>query len=123
MKERGLSQAELARRVGVKQPTIHRLVHGEHYGSTRIHLIARELGTTPAYLSGETDDPSAELPAPSVLSREEEEWVALFRQLDEHHRAALFTLARATLREQPTPAPTVHAPSLAYSAEERAPLA
>lgn len=60
-----ISQAELARRVGVSQPTINNLIHRGKLGSRYLHRIARELGTTPAYLAGETDDPSeGALPAP-----------------------------------------------------------
>lgn len=64
MKAAKLSQNELARRVGMAQPTIFKLVHGQAYGTTRLHQIAQELGTTPAYLTGETDDPSENAPAP-----------------------------------------------------------
>lgn len=58
MRAADLSQAELARRVGVAQPTIFKLIHSSKKGSAHLHKIARELGTTPAYLSGETDDPA-----------------------------------------------------------------
>lgn len=65
MAERSLSQSELARRVGVSQASIYRLVKGDAYGSKHLHRIARELGTTPAYLAGETDDPDLDaLPPP-----------------------------------------------------------
>ncbi len=64
MAERKLSQSELARRVGVSQASIFRLVKGEAYGSKHLHRIARELGTTPAYLAGETDDPDLDAPPP-----------------------------------------------------------
>lgn len=64
MTERGLSQSELARRVGVSQATIYKLLTGETYGSKHLHRIARELGTTPAYLAGETDDPDENAPPP-----------------------------------------------------------
>lgn len=57
MEKRGLSQSELGRRVGVSQATIYKLVTGVSYGSKHLHLIARALETTPAYLTGETDDP------------------------------------------------------------------
>lgn len=60
----GISQAELARRVGMSQPGINNLVAGRSRSSTYLHVIARELQTTPAYLSGETDDPTSELPPP-----------------------------------------------------------
>jgi phage repressor protein C with HTH and peptisase S24 domain len=57
----GLSQAELARRVGITQPAINHLIKRGPGGSAHLHKIARELQTTPEYLSGETDDVSAEM--------------------------------------------------------------
>lgn len=66
LRKRGLSQSELARRVGISQQSIHKLITGASRGSTHIAKIARELGTTAAYLSGETDDPSeGAIPAPT----------------------------------------------------------
>lgn len=59
LSDRGMSQAELARRVGVAQQTIHKLITGGSRSSSHLHKIARELETTAAYLVGETDDPSA----------------------------------------------------------------
>jgi transcriptional regulator with XRE-family HTH domain len=64
MATRGLSQSELARRVGVSQTTIAKLVAGRGYGSKHLHLIARELRTTPAFLTGEIDDPEENAPPP-----------------------------------------------------------
>ena len=64
MKQVGLSQSELARRVGVSQQNIGHLLSGNAQGSKRLHLIARELQTTPAYLSGEIDDPAEGAPPP-----------------------------------------------------------
>lgn len=57
MDAKPLSQSALARRIGVSQQAISRLLKGEVRGSKHLHRIARELGTTPAYLTGETDDP------------------------------------------------------------------
>lgn len=69
MGERHLSQAELARRVGVAQPTIAKLLGGTSQGSKHIHAIARELRTTPAFLMGETEDPEENaLPLPTATS-------------------------------------------------------
>lgn len=51
-----ISQSELARRVGVSQPTINQLISGTAQGSKHLHRIAAELGTSPAYLLGESDD-------------------------------------------------------------------
>lgn len=59
---RGLSQSELARRIGVTQATINKLAVGRSYDSKHLHKIARELATTPAYLEGEVDDPDANAP-------------------------------------------------------------
>lgn len=64
LEQRRLSQAELARRVGVSQKTINKLARGESYGTKHLHQIARELGTTPAYLTGEIDDPDEGAPPP-----------------------------------------------------------
>lgn len=57
----GISQAALARRVGITQPSINHLIRQGAQGSKHLHKIARVLGTTPEYLTGETNDP--DLPA------------------------------------------------------------
>lgn len=63
--ERDISQAELARRVKLRHSTINGLIRGQAQGSKHLHKIARELGTSAAYLAGETDDPGeGALPAP-----------------------------------------------------------
>lgn len=54
----GLSQAELARRVGATQPSMNRLEQGGTDNPRYLVRLARELQTTPEYLLGETDDPS-----------------------------------------------------------------
>ena len=64
MAVRAVSQSELARRVGVSQTTIAKLASGKGYGSKHLHRIARALGTTPAFLEGEIDDPSEDAPPP-----------------------------------------------------------
>ena len=89
LKERGLSQSELARRVGLRQSTINYLVNGRSRGSKHLHVIARELGTTAAYLAGETDDPDAgAAPAPD-LSHDESRLLAIYRGLAPKDQAAL----------------------------------
>lgn len=68
-----LSQAELARQVGIAQPTIARILSGSSKSSSHLHRIARVLQTTPAYLSGETDDASEgalPVPTPDTIARE-----------------------------------------------------
>ncbi len=55
---KGWTQAELARRVGIKSTSIWKLASGQSQGSKHLHTIARLLDTTPEYLLGETDNPS-----------------------------------------------------------------
>lgn len=57
LQAKGWSQAELARRVGVKPTSIWKLVSGGTHATRHLHAIARELATTPEYLLGEIDDP------------------------------------------------------------------
>lgn len=57
LEDRGWSQAELARRVGITPQSIGKLARGESQGSKHLHRIAAVLCTTPDYLMGETDDP------------------------------------------------------------------
>lgn len=63
-KQIGLSQAELARRVGIRQSTMNSLIRGDSRTSRSLLKIARELQTTAAYLTGETDDPDEGAPPP-----------------------------------------------------------
>ena len=70
MDAHGISQAELARRVGVTQPTIFSLVRKNKTGSVHLHKVARALGTTPGYLTGETSDPSIDAAALAISPRD-----------------------------------------------------
>ena len=64
---KGLSQTQLAKAADLSQATIGKLESGISSGSSHLHRIARVLGTTPEYLTGETDDPSeGALPVPSA---------------------------------------------------------
>lgn len=53
----GVNQSQLAELVGVKQPSIGRLLSGETKTTRALDLIAQVLDTSPAYLKGETDNP------------------------------------------------------------------
>lgn len=56
-----MSQAELARQVGLDQSTINSLVRGHSRSSAHLHKIARVLDVSVEYLEQETDDPSPNL--------------------------------------------------------------
>lgn len=62
----GITQAELARRVGVRQSTMNSLIKGDSRTSRSLFQIARELRTTPDYLLGKIDDPDEGAPPPEL---------------------------------------------------------
>jgi phage repressor protein C with HTH and peptisase S24 domain len=83
LEELGMSQAELARQVGIKQPSINHLINKGAQGSKHVHEIAKALQTTPAYLLGETDDASAGyVPAPTAHDLAEQLDLVEVQELD-----------------------------------------
>lgn len=58
IQDRRTSQSQLARDLGVSQPTIGRLISGDTRETGKIIELARALKTTPEYLIGETEDDS-----------------------------------------------------------------
>lgn len=91
---RDVSQSELARKVGVSQTTIAKLVLSKGYGSKHLHRIARELGTSPAYLEGETDDPDDGAAPSPEFSSDELAWVHYWRALKGEERDAVIRVVR-----------------------------
>ena len=112
MQQLGIKQAELARRVGVSQPTIFRLINSNKTGSIRMHRIARELGTTPAYLMGESDDPSIDA-AELALDYGDREALALFNGLTPADQKAVKQIMRS-MAEHGAPSGTMHTPRLPF---------
>lgn len=105
----GMSQSELARRVGITQGTIAALISGRSRSSTYLHQIARELRTTPSYLSGETDDPGADAPAAPDLSYDELAWVHYWRALEGEERDAMVRVVRLLIGDRVQPIQTARA--------------
>ena len=104
-----ISQSELARRVGITQGTIAGLLSGKSRSSVHMHKIARELGTTPAYLMGETDDPESNAPDEPALGSDERELLACYRVLETPTRAALMQVARSMAANRRGPDPSAGA--------------
>lgn len=100
-----MSQAELARRVKLQQSTINGLIWGHQQSTTKLPQIARVLKTTPAYLEGETDDDTSDVPDIS-LSAEQLEWIELLDGLPAKQRNVVLQLVR-TMAEAIS-SPTVH---------------
>lgn len=57
LEARGISQNELARRVGVSQPTIWKILAGRTQATAHLRKIARVLETSEEYLLGESNAP------------------------------------------------------------------
>lgn len=72
-KAAGISQADLAQRVGIKQPTLSDLENDMSKGSTKLASIAKALGVRPYWLEtgkGPSDGTAEEEHLPSSLSDE-----------------------------------------------------
>jgi transcriptional regulator with XRE-family HTH domain len=95
LRELRISQSELARRAELPQTTVNSLIRAGRRSTPHLLRIARELGTTPAYLNGETDDPQADAPPAPELTFDERELLDCFRVLTPADRSALLHIARA----------------------------
>ncbi len=74
-----------------------------------MHRIARALDTTAAYLTGETDDPTADGPQADSLDHDEVQWVAYWRMLDSDERRTMVDLIELLLRHRGQGAPIAKA--------------
>jgi transcriptional regulator with XRE-family HTH domain len=109
----GMSQAELARRAGVAQTTVNSLIKEQRRSSPHLLKFAAVLRTSPAYLAGETDDPSEDIGV-MPFTPEELRWVDLLQSILPRERDSLLVLAEALAR--PARGPTLHAPRNDYRA-------
>ena len=94
LERHGISQAQLAERVGVSQPTIFKMIHNNKSGSKHLHAVARVLGTSPEFLTGVTDDDSISA-IELAYSPQDREWIDLLHDLDRKSREAVIQLARS----------------------------
>ena len=93
--EIGISQAELARRVGIRQSTLNSLIKGDSRTSRSLLKIARELRTTPSFLIGESDDPGDALAAEPDLDTDSRKLLDHFVCLATDDRSALLQIAQS----------------------------
>ena len=100
--ELGISQAELARRVGIRQSTLNSLINGTSRTSRSLLKIAHELQTSPEYLTGDVDDPEDEVSNHAAYSHEEFSLLSSFRKLDALDRQALLRVIDAMARNPAT---------------------
>lgn len=89
----------------MSQSALNSLARGDTRSSPRLHVIARELGTTAAYLTGETDDPTAEVPA-FMLNNEERQWIEYLHLLGEPERKSFLTIMKSLV--EGAAKPTLH---------------
>lgn len=103
MEGEGLNQSELARRVGVTQGAIAKVANNNPNGSSFLHKLARELRTTPEYLTGEVDDPELNAPTTKPLSPEQTELLERFDRLSRANQNALLQIVRSLPAENEPP--------------------
>lgn len=95
MKASDLTQSELARRIGVTQGAIAKIASNNPNGSSFLHKLARELRTTPEYLTGETDDPDAGASAEVPLNYYQRDLLECVAMLTPGDQKALLHIARS----------------------------
>jgi len=115
-----MSQSELARRVGLTQGTIAALLSGRSRSSAHLHKIAKALGTSPEYLTGETDDPDGDAPPEPPLDSQARELIDRFANMTDADRRALLQIARSMSGEPGGggKARTVHSPRSEFRAND-----
>lgn len=116
MSSLGISQAELGRRLGIHQSAVNHMVSGRNLGSRYLHLVARELSTSAAYLTGETDDPDEDAPPVPALSQDQRKLIDAFEHLPRADQVALLQIAESMAGKSSSG--SVHAPSLKFHPKE-----
>lgn len=99
----GISRPDLARRTGVGYSTIAEIERGGMRSTTKLHVIARELGVSDEWLAtgrgvkerGQTYSVCEESPQPYLLPPDEQEILDVWRSLDKDSRRTLRTVGLA----------------------------
>lgn len=114
LEELGISQSELARRTGVPQTTINSLIKAGRRSTPHLLKLSRALRTTPAYLTGETDDPEGEDGGLGALGTQDRELLDCFHELNASDRKAVLRITRALVAAQSAEGATLHSRKSAF---------
>ena len=82
MREQGVSQVELAKRVGITQGAIGQILSGASAQSRHLPAIARELNVSVHWLEGSTDDPALMPADMSFADLQDQLGIARIQQVD-----------------------------------------
>ena len=101
-KEKGLTLEQVADVVGVGKSTVRKWETGmiANMKRDKIALLAKALGTTPAYLMGWKEPDKEVSPSEPTLTEGERMMLELFRRIPEDRQAAALELLRAALKMQ-----------------------
>ena len=101
-KEKGLTLEQVADIVGVGKSTVRKWETGmiANMKRDKIALLAKALGTTPAYLMGWKEQEKEISPGEPTLTEGEKLMLELFRRIPEDRQSAALELLRAALKMQ-----------------------
>lgn len=100
--EKGLTLEQVGEIVGVGKSTVRKWETGAIANMRRdkISLLAKALGTTPAYLMGWDEEDTTPPPSDFHLTEGEELLLKLFRQIPENKQAVVLEMIRLALKSQ-----------------------
>ena len=100
--ENGLTLEQVATVVGVGKSTVRKWETGmiANMRRDKIALLAKALGTTPAYLMGWKEEKEQPLPDEPKLTEAEKLLLDLFRQIPEDAQKMYLEVLRASLKNQ-----------------------
>ena len=101
-KEKGLTLEQVAVVVGVGKSTVRKWETGmiANMKRDKIALLAKALGTTPAYLMGWKESEKENSPSEPILTEGEKMMLELFRRIPEDRQTVALELLRAALKMQ-----------------------
>lgn len=101
--ERGMTLEQVANQVGVGKSTVRKWETGmiANMGRDKIALLAKALGTTPAYLMGWKEESEQKFsPEEPKLTEGEKMLLELFRQIPDDAQKMYLEVLRASLKSQ-----------------------